>query len=80
MLEKQKAVDKEQPRRARHWEECQAAVLLKERLGAEIHSLNAILREQGQKNLGLFMKEPLGGNDAVEAPGDAGGEDSSDEE
>lgn len=80
MLEKQKAEGEEQRRRARQREESQAAVLLKERRRAEIYALNALLREQGQKKLDLFMKGQLDGKDAVEDSNEADGAGSSDEE
>lgn len=79
-LEKQKAEGEEQRRRARQREESQAAVLLKERRRAEIYALNALLREQGQKKLDLFMKGQLDGKDAVEDSNEADGAGSSDEE
>ena len=79
-LEKQKAEEEEQRRRARQREESQAAVLLKERRRAEIYALDALLREQGQKKLDLFMKGQLDGKDAVEDSNEADGAGSSDEE
>ena len=79
-LEKQKAEEEEQRRRARQREESQAAVLLKERRRAEIYALNALLREQGQKKLELFMQGRLEGRDAVEDSSEADGAGSSDEE
>ena len=56
------------------------AVLLKERRRAEIYALNALLREQGQKKLELFMQGRLEGRDAVEDSSEADGPGSSDEE
>ena len=78
-VEKQRAAEEEQLQRSRHREECQSAILMKERRRVEIYALNAILREQGQKKLELFMQGRLDETpDAVEAPGDDA--DSSDEE
>lgn len=77
--EKQRAAEEEQLQRSRHREECQAAILMKERRRVEIYALNAILREQGQKRLELFMQGRLDETpDTVEVPGDDAG--SSDEE
>ena len=78
-FEKQRAAEEEQLQRSRHREECQAAILMKGRRRVEIYALNAILREQGQKKLELFMQGRLDETpDTVEAPGDDAG--SSDEE